>query len=147
MAQLDDGGWLYIGYGDGTYQCIVRCEDYEWDEVDDSATFIDYPADGHYGYTLDTKKRKIKIKELFFDNKADFDLFLVNLDALQSGGAFDLRIKCNSDNSWIKWNGTNITMPVLFKTKKGIKKSFRGDTTIYTIKMIEFNQAGNLYET
>lgn len=147
MAVWDDGGWLHLGYGDTTNGVIIKCKKVTFDDDDVSAIFIDYPDDGHYAFGLDTKKRVIKCTGIWFDSNADFDTFMGKIDALQTAGVFDLRVQRNSDGSFRTWNGTNITMPVLYKSKKGIDKEYDGDSEIWVIKQLLVRQAGALKDT
>lgn len=147
MGQLDDGGWIYIGYGDGSYQCIVRCEKITWDEDDGGTIFVDSPADIHVGFTLETYKRAVKIQGIFFDSKVDFDHFMVNIKALQNSGVFNLRVKTASAPTWVKWDGIYMTMPVLYVNKKGHEKVFRGESDVWKIAQLMLRQAGNLIDS
>lgn len=137
-------GWLYIDYGTGNYQ--VQVADCKADKSD-KGYFSDFAGDGHFGFSSRTYKRMVKAKGLRFDNKTDFDLFMANLDTLQAAGAFDVRFKVKSDNTWYKWNGVNYTIPCLFVSTKGEGKVSPGDGQVYGIDLLQLRQAGKLKDT
>ncbi len=144
MADLNDGGWLeLVAIGGSSNDIYVRCKKTEYDVDDPSVVYIDYP-DGNYGYSIDSRKRIVKIMEIWVTTNANFDLLIKNLEALQVTGVFNLKVKRNSDNSYIKWNGTNTVMPVLWASMKGIGKVYDGDAEIWMIKMLQLRQAGDL---
>lgn len=147
MVVWDDGGWLHLGYADATNGVIVKCAKVDFNEKDISATWIDYPADGHTAWTLRTVKRIIKIEGIFFDSNADYDIFKAKLTALQTAGVFDVRVQRNSDNSFRTWNGTNITMPVLYEGIRGEDKVYGGDSEVWVIKQLSLRQGGALKDT
>lgn len=144
MAAFNDGGWLeLIG---GSNNVTVRCKKVEFDVDDPSVVYIDYP-DGNYGFSIDTRKRIVKIMEIWVTTNANFDTLITNLEALQVAGIFSLKVKRNSNNKYRTWNGINITMPVLWISMKGIGKVYDGDTEIWMVKMLQLRQAGALTGT
>ncbi len=94
MVVVDYGGWIEITeVGGNTYK--VLCESQPEEDIDDpSATWLEYPG-GATGWTLGTRKREIKIKNLWFATTANKDAFIGFLDGGQTAG-FTLRIKINS---------------------------------------------------
>ena len=142
MGALDDEGWLILS--SGATECKVHCKSVEWDLDDESVTFIDYPADGHYGYSLETFIRIVKIKTIFFDNKTNFDLFLANMKTAQAAGTFTIKVEASTTPTYIKWDGTNHIMPVQFVSMKGMKKVFGGDIDYWEVTMLTVRQAGAL---
>lgn len=136
-------GWLYLDYG-GT-EVRFRCEEIDYDEEDKGSINVHYPSDGHFGFTTDTQHRKVKAKNIWVTTIADWNLLKVKLKALQTAGvAFNIRYKIASTPSWEQFDGTNEIMPVIIKKVRGKKKLYRGDTTIFMIKQIIFEQAGAL---
>ena len=141
MGALDDEGWLILS--SGATECKVQCKLVEWD-LDDSATFIDYTGDGHYGFSLEIYARTVKIKTIFFDDKTNFDLFLANIETAQAAGTFTIIVEASSAPTYIKWDGINHIMPVQFVAMKGMKKPFGGDIDYWEIAMLTVRQAGAL---
>jgi len=140
-----DSGWIYIYDTDGSAWKQVYCEHYEWDDKDTGTIFIDYPADGHYGFTMNTRQRKVTIKNIYFDNKNDFDTFMALIQTnLEDGESFDLKIMCSSSSDYEKFDGTNHIMPVLVESIKGVNKIVNGDSQYRQIKRLIFRQAGAL---
>lgn len=137
MTEYDWGGWLIFTNGTDTYK--IKTEDQPIpDDVDKSAFFIHYPSDGHYAFTLDTHERSIKLKKLWFISKVRVDQFIAFIESAQSNENLTLRIQDNSSPTYLKWDGTNTTMPILYKNKKGPKKLFGGDSDIWEITIIHF---------
>lgn len=143
MAVWDDGGWLHLGYGDATNGVIIKCKKVSFDESDKSI-FIDYPSDGHTGVNFRTMKRTIKVEGIFFDSNTDYDTFKEKLTALQTAGVFNIRVERDTTPTYRTWNGTNITMPVLYESIKGEDKPYGGNSEVWLIKQITFRQAGAL---
>lgn len=135
-------GWVELNAGATT----TYCEKWEWDK-DDKPTFIDYPDDGHYGFSLKIYKRTVKIHNLFFTTKAAYDTFQAELEAMQTTAAYTLRIKTTTAGAYEFFNGTNNTMPVLFISQKGNGKLVWGDAAFYQIKLLTLRQAGVLSTT
>jgi len=145
MVSWDDGGWLYIGAGDAN-EMIIRCKKVDYDWEDKSATFIDFPSDGHYAFSLQTYGRPLRVTGIFFTTTADKDTFLLRLNTLQTAGAYNLKLETNTTSSFAKWDGENTTFPVLFAKVRGIEKTIGGNAEFWEIKQIVFKQAGALTE-
>ncbi|MHA1795232.1 MAG: hypothetical protein ACTSUK_03910 [Promethearchaeota archaeon] len=133
-------GWVEISVGSGY---SIQCEDYSWD-FDDDITAMDYPSDGHFGFSLLTISRTVRIKNAYFTSQSDLEDFISDLLTSQQSGSYNLKIKTKSNGTYIKWDGSNSTMPVLLKSMKDIRKMVRGDGEIWVIGRMEFKQAGDL---
>lgn len=140
-----DKGWIYLDYGGGN-QFQIRCKKWTWDWEDDP-TYADYAGDGHFGFSIRTYKRVVKIYKIFIDNNTDYYTFLANMDTLQSGNAYKLRIKIKSTPLYHKWDGTYYDMPVIFHKLKGMEKIYRGDNEFWDIGQLILRQAGALSGT
>lgn len=135
-------GWFYLDYAGGN-QMQVQIKDCKVDVKDAGATFMDYPSDGHYGFSVRTYKRTLKVRGLLFPNETDFNTFISTLDTLQGTGIFDCREK-TSTGKWRKWNGVNVTIPCLFMDYKGEGKIASWEQEIWGIDMLMLRQAGAL---
>lgn len=142
MADMSDGGWLRLGMGGGN-GVDPRCEKVSFAIDDTSAVFMDYPNDGHYGWSLESYKRVVKVKNIWFNSVASYDAFMANILALQDGGAFTLQIKITS-STYLKFDGTNDEMPVLWVKMADVEKPYGGASTIFIIPQLILQQAGNL---
>lgn len=142
MATYDWGGWIILNDGTDTYK--VLCESQPSLSTDDpSAVWLDYPG-GNTGWTLDTRKREVTIKKLWFTSTANYEAFIAFLEAGQNTG-LTLQIQISSTPAYQDWDGGNhTTMPVMWKKPRGIKKLFKGDTGIWEIGQIVFRQKGAL---
>lgn len=133
-------GWVIIDPTDENIK--VECADFSWD-IDDKGSFSDFPSDGHFGFSLRTYKRTVKVEGLFFTDKTHFDLFLATMDDMQNT-AYYLKIQCSSGGAFVNWDGTNNLMPSLFVSMKGIRKAVKGDGDFWEIDLLTFRQAGAL---
>lgn len=141
---FDWGGWIYLRDNSGTPQeFYIKCESQPELDLDDPSTgFLDYPSDGHTGWTLDTRKRVVKVKGIWFTTTARFEQFVAFLEDHQND-TFDLRVMIDGTNFW-KWDGTNTVMPVMWDKTRGVRKVFGGSTTIWRIDQITFRQCAAL---
>ena len=142
MATYDYGGWVILSDGTDTYK--IRCSsqpDYGFE--DPSAQHIDYPSFGHTGWTLDTRIRKVIIKNIWFSTTARYNAFKDFLEDGQNTG-LTLQIQISTTPSYHDWKDGNTTMPVMWKKPRGIKKVYGGDTEIWEIGQIVFRQYGAL---
>lgn len=140
----DTTAWVRLSYGSDAL--FLNCEDWEYDNDDKSATNIDYPGRGHYGYTLNTEKVAVKLTNVYVLTEAAWNVLKAQIKAAQEAASVTLRIQISSSPTYELYDGGagNDEMPVLIKTTKGRTKKFKGDTTIYVIKQITLTQAGAL---
>ena len=145
MTVYDYNGWIEITDNSGTPDTYkVLCENQPSLSMEDpSAAFMDYADDGHSGWTLDTRRRIVSFKNIWFETEANKDAFIAFLDGHQDD-SFDLKIKTTVAGAYWKWDGTNTIMPVMWEKPRGIKKKFGGDTTIWVIGQITFRQCAAL---
>lgn len=143
MANYDWGGWIILTDGTDTYK--VKCEDQPELAVEDPSAFVmDYADDGHTGWTLDTRKRVVTIKNIWFTTTARYEQFIAFLEAGQNTG-LKLQVQISTTPTYWDWNGGNkTTMPVLWEKPRGVKKKFGGDTGIWNIGQIVFKQSAAL---
>jgi hypothetical protein len=138
----DTNAWIWLTYGSDVLYLL--CEGWSYDNDDPSAFVVDYPSRGHFGFTLNTEKVVVKLKNVYVTSEADWNTLKAQLKAAQEASSCTLKIKISSDPTYEKFDGTNDDMPVLIKSTKGRKKVFKGDTTYYQIGMIELIQSGAL---
>lgn len=164
---VDDwGGWIvFIGTYDGNTKVYkIRCESQpELDLDDPSAFFMDNPSDSHFAWSLGSRKRIIKIKDIWFTTTARFEEFMAFLEAAQDAGTLEIRIQIKSGaltqtatttqagNTTIitgyyhDWDGGNhYTMPVLWEKPRGIKKVYNGSAEIWKISQLTLRQSDDL---
>lgn len=141
-----DQGWIYLNYGEaGVFQ--IRCDKWTWDWIDE-VTYLDFAGDSHFGFSIQTYKRTVNIKGIWFDSQDDYETFLGNMDTLQAtNSSYKLRIKTTSTPRYHKWNGTYYDMPVVFGQMREIGKSYRGDSEVWEIGMLVLKQSGQLSGT
>ena len=145
MANYGDiTAWIRLSYGSDAL--FLNCEDWEYDNTDKSATNIDYPARGHYGYTLNTEVVVIKITGVYVLTEAEWNVLKAQIKAAQEAASVTIRIQISSTPTYELYDGGagKDEMPVLIKATKGRKKKFKGDTTVYIIKQITLTQSGAL---
>lgn len=143
MTVYDYSGWIILSDGTDTYK--IRCgKQPGLGLADPSAVHIDYPSDGHTGWTLDTRKREVKMMGIWFTTTARYDAFMAFLEAGQNTG-LTLQIQISTTPTYQDWDGSNhTTMPVMWNKPRGIKKLFGGNTEIWEIGQIVFRQKGAL---
>lgn len=142
MTTYDWDGWIILTDGTDIYK--VLCESQPNLSTDDpSAVWLDYPG-GNTGWTLDTRKREVTIKKIWFKTTAHYEAFLAFLEAGQDAG-LSLKIQISTTPTYQDWDGSNhYNMPVMWKKSRGIKKLYGGNTTIWEIGQIVFRQKGAL---
>lgn len=145
----DTGAWILLTttYGGNTHNLYIICEDWDYGNDDISATGIDYPSRGHFGFTLNTEKVTIKIKKAYVITEAGWNELKKGIVALQdSTEDVTLRIQISSTPTYELFDGTtgHDVMPVLIKKDNARKKLFRGDATVYGIGQILLIQVGAL---
>lgn len=143
MTDYDWGGWIILANATDTYK--LKCqENPKLSLIDPSAIFYEYPS-GFGGFSLDTRKRLLTIKNLWFITTARFNQFMAFLEAGQSAG-LTLKIQISTTPTYWDFNGTagKDVMPVMWEKPRGIGKMFKGNTTIWEIQQITFRQMGVL---
>ena len=141
----DTNAWITLD--NGTNVLYLRCEDWQYGKTDPSATGIDYPNRGHFGFTLSTEKLVIKIKKAYVTTEAQWNVLKAAIIEMKDADKVLLRIKISSTTYEMFDGGTNDLMPVIIKSDKGYKKPFKGDATIYEIGLITLFQSGDLEAT
>jgi len=145
VSTIDYGGWIEITeVGGDTYKVLCESQPDEGME-DPSATWLEYPG-GATGWSLGTRKRVVKLKNLWFETTAHKDAFIGFLDGGQTAG-FTLRIKISSGGAYWLWDGTNDIMPCMWDKTRGIKKLYGGDSTIWVIGELNLRANGALSAT
>lgn len=137
-------GWLILDAG-GANETKIRCEEWQYDDIDSGVTIINYPSRGFYGFTLNTHKATLKIENVFVDNYADWNTLKQRLKTLEdTGTVINIQIQVNLNEDKELFDGTNSTMPVIIKKRRGHRKVYRGNSQFYYIGEITFEQAGAL---
>ncbi len=118
----------------------LACKEWEADLVaEPDITQIEF--DTRYGLDLGLRTRTFKLKEVYFDNKADAEDCIKNLSDWNVIGAYTFQVQVSSAPAYFKLDGNNTTVKVLYNGYKGLSKASNGDQQIYIIKLIEFEQA------
>jgi len=101
-----------------------------------------YPGDGHFGFDLMTRERKIELRDIYFDDRGDAEACLECLDSLNSGGVWPVKLQVDKAGNHFKVvGGTGIEMQVLCTDYSKVEKVALGDTQLYKINMIKLEQA------
>jgi len=143
----DTNAWIRLTYGDTPDYLYLRCnKPWQYGKDDPSATSIDYPSRGHFGFTLNTEKVIIKLTEVYVTTEAEWNILKAQLEAAEEAASCTLRIQISSTPTYELFNGVagKDEMPILIKSKKAYGKIFKGDTTMYQIKQIILWQIGAL---
>jgi len=132
----NDEGWAWFDEG-GTYEMKVLCEDVTWDGKDD-ITCERYPGDNGVKFSINNISRIIKVKGLIFKSKDDMEEFIANLKSLNyaNSNGWKFEYITHSDESKMKFDGTNDSINVLYKEYLQAKKVSRGDGQIYRIELL-----------
>ncbi len=143
MATYDYGGWIeFIKVGGDTYKVLCEAQP-EQGKEDPSATWLEYPS-GVAAWSIGTRKNDIIIKKIWFESTANKEAFIAFLEDAQDG-VLHLKIKINSDNSYLDWdNDSNHIMPVMWSKIRGIRKKYKGNTEIWVIDQLMLRQSGAL---
>ncbi len=102
----------------------------------------DLPGDTHLSASINTIVRSVKCFELYFSTQADAELFVKNLDTLNLAGTMTLELQTTSTPSYLKIDGTNTTLEVLYLDCKGWQQVALGDGTVFKIQEITFVHGG-----
>ena len=153
MANTDYGdtsGWLKLvgTIGTDTHTLYLLCEEWSYD-LDDKIIMMDFPNRGHFGFTLNTEKITVKIKNAFVTSVALWqgaNSMKAGLKAIMDADTIDFTAKIDSGGTLELFDGVagNDTMPVVVNNIKGKVKVFRGNTTYFVIKLITLVQSGTL---
>lgn len=146
-AFLEDEGWIRLYYDGDTLD--LHCESWDYNEDDPDAFIIDYADRGHVGFTMNSEKVTVKLKNVYVTTEANWIILkreLVRAQEADISTPLKMRIQVNSSPTYELFDGTtgNDIMPVLLTAKKGFTKKFRGNTTFYLIKSLVFRQSGDL---
>ena len=141
----DTTAWITLN--DGTDILYLTVDNWEYGKEDPSATGIDYPNRGHFGFTLGTEKLIIKIKGVYVTTEAAWNILKEAIIQMKDADKVLLRIQISSTPSYELYDGTNDLMPVIIKKDSPYRKKFKGDSTIYEIGMITLFQSGDLEAT
>lgn len=122
----------------------INCEDWNYDNSDPSVIALDYPSRGHFGFTLNTEKVMVKVKNTYVLTEAAWNILKAQIKVAQESDDIVLVIKISSTPSYEKFDGTSYNMPILIQVTRGRKKKFKGDATIYNIAQLVLIQADDL---
>jgi len=129
---LQNQGWIRLSYGSDTLD--LHCEDWEYSKSDPSAILIDYPARGHVGFTLNTEKVEVKLKNVWVDTYANWNILKAQLEAAEEAASCTLTIRVGGTTTTpvyelFSGGAGEDSMPVVIVSKKGYSKVYRGDAT------------------
>ena len=145
-AYLDGEGWIRIYWNSNGNYIDLHCEEWSYSKSDPSAFVIDTPNRGHFGFSLNSEKVSIKLKNVWVDTEAKWNILKLRLEEAEDTGDAKVRIQISSTPTYELFNGATgkDVMPILIKNKKGMKKVYGGDTTFYIIGGITLIQMGVL---
>ena len=124
----------------------INCEDWDYGKDDTSAINIDYPNRGHFGFTMNSEKVIIKIKNAYVLTEAAWNILKAQLEAAEEEDTCEVMIQVSSTPTYELYSGIagENRMPIIILSKKGYKKPYKGDSTLYKIGMIQLRQSGAL---
>lgn len=102
----------------------------------------DLPGDIHLSASINTIVRTVKCFELYFATQADAELFIANLKTLNLAGTMTLELQTTETPSYLKLDGTNTTLEVLYSDFKGWQQVALGSGTVFKIQEITFVHGG-----
>lgn len=137
-------GWLILDVG-AANETKLRCESWEYDDDDKGAKVITYPPRGRYGYTLNKHIRIFKFTNIFVVTYANWNTLKQRLQTLEdTGTVINMKIQINLNGDFELPDGTNATIPIIIKSRKGHTKKYQGEAQVYVLKMLQVEQAGAL---
>lgn len=150
-AYLENEGWirLYWTIGEDTHTMDLHAEDWEYSKSDPSAILIDYSDRKHISITLNAEKVVVKLKNVWVDTEAKWNILKAQLEAAEDTNTVKIRFQVSGTVTTATFElfsgvaGEDI-MPVIILSKKGYTKVYRGQATFYMIKSITLVQTGDL---
>jgi len=137
-------GWLILEPGTAN-ELKMRVEQWEYDDDDESATTIKYPARGRFGYTLNTHGTIFKFTKVFVTTYAAWNILKARLVLLEdTGTVINMKIQIDIAGNFELPDGVNDNIPIIIKSKKGMTKVYPGEAQVYMIKQLLVEQAGAL---
>jgi hypothetical protein len=149
VAYLENEGWIRLYWSAGVNTMDLHAEDWSYDKDDPSPITIDYANRGHVGFTMNAEKVVIKLKNVWVDTEAKWNILKTRLEAAEDAGDCKIRIQVRGTVTtpyFELFNGVagKDVMPVIIKSKKGYTKKYRGQAQFYMIKNITLIQTGAL---
>ena len=137
-------GWIIFDVG-GDNETKLRVEKWEYDDDDKGAIATPFPGRGYFGFTVNTHGRKFKFTKLFITNYADWNTLKQRLTTLEdTGTVINIKIQVDIAGNFEKPDGTNATIPLIIKKKRGYSKPYGGESQFYVIKQLLCEQGGAL---
>jgi len=103
---------------------------------------LDLPGDTHLSASIKTIVRNVKCFDLYFETQADVELFVANLLTLNAAGTMTLELQTTETPTYLKIDGTNTSIEVLWEVVKDLQPVALGGGSVYKIPSVTFIHGG-----
>jgi len=138
-----DYGWIYIERGEanalqvGCTSCFIN--------EDEEIIVEDLPEENRVSISMGTMTRFLYIKNVWFQTKADAELFLDRMKTFNAAGGMTVELRVNSGAFpgclFAIYSGKT-SMEMLRKSCSQIEKVAYGDGTVFKIARVVLRQVG-----
>jgi len=139
-------GWTYIENSTANAMQLASAT-WKLNEVHNIDPYVqDVAGDVHVGRDLLEIKRELILIDVFFKTRADIELFLKRVIALNTVGTSTVQIRVSTSSlpgAFFNFQSGINSMEMLFKMKGGIQKVANENGVVYKIDTVLLRQAGD----